>query len=165
MSYIEINGVDKFYDQKKVLDIPHLEIQRGEIVALLGKNGSGKSTLLKIISVLLYPTHGHCTIEGISSSDPRMKHTSKFVLESGKGYYDYLTAQENIDYFLSLNKVNMKKEENIQKLNSYVKNLYFEEHLDKKCQELSQGNRQKLPLIVLLMTNPDIICLTSQPMA
>lgn len=159
MTYIKISDLHKSFKDREVLNIKDLAINKGEIVALLGKNGSGKSTLLKIISGLLFPTSGKCEIDGVRSTDKRIRHISKFVLESGQGYYDYLTAIENINYFLSLNKIDMKIEENKRKLGFYADKLLFNDHLNKKVSELSQGNRQKLSIIVLLMTNPEIICL------
>ena len=80
---------------------------------------------------------------------------TKLVLESGGGYYDYLTAMENIKYFLSLNRVTY----NETKVNKLIEVLDLVEHKDKKVSVLSQGSRQKLSLIITLLTNPDIICL------
>lgn len=158
MEYIEIRNIKKDFNGKVVLDVDKLNIKRGEIVAIIGKNGSGKSTLLKIISGLLYQSSGVCKIDGLDNRDKGIKGISKFVLESGKGYYDYLTAKENISYFLSLNKINLDSK-NLEKLNSYIKYFDFEKNIDKKVRDLSQGNRQKLSLIITLMTNPKIICL------
>lgn len=159
MSYIEIQNVQKYYKKNKVLDVESLKINKNEIVAFLGKNGSGKSTLLKIISGVLYPSNGLCEIKGLKSTDKSVKDFSKFVLESGQGYYDYLTAWENIQYFLSLNNVNINDRNQKSKFELYVDKLLFREHLNKKVSGLSQGNRQKLSIIVMLMNDPEIICL------
>lgn len=158
MSYIEIKDLKKYFKSNLILDVDSLNIEKGEIVAIIGKNGSGKSTLLKIISGILFQTSGICSVCGLSNQDKRIKQISKFVLESGKGYYDYLTANENISYFLYLNKVKLDKS-NKELLNFYIQYFEFENNLDKKVSELSQGNRQKLSLIITLMTKPDIICL------
>ena len=55
---ITVEGLQKRYGQRLVLDIPHLELRRGERYALLGANGSGKSTLLRILAGVLPPDGG-----------------------------------------------------------------------------------------------------------
>ena len=69
---------------KIVIDIGHLEIKRGEIVAVLGKNGSGKSTLIKVISGLLYQDSGEVNVFSFDNKDKNIRNITKFVQESGK---------------------------------------------------------------------------------
>lgn len=153
--YIDFKNIEKSFDNEEILNINSLEIERGEIVSIIGKNGSGKSTLIKILCGLLYQDTGQCIIDGISNKDKKVRNLTKLVLESGGGYYDYLTAIENIKYFLSLNKVAYDE----TKVNQLIEVLDLVEHKDKKVSVLSQGSRQKLSLIITLLTNPDIICL------
>jgi len=54
----EIQNLIKAYGERKVLDVPELQIERGKIYSLLGPNGSGKTTLLEILSFLMRPTMG-----------------------------------------------------------------------------------------------------------
>lgn len=153
--YIDFKNIEKSFDNEEVLNINSLEIEKGEIISIIGKNGSGKSTLIKILCGLLYQDTGECIIDGISNKDRKVRNLTKLVLESGGGYYDYLTAMENIKYFLSLNRVTY----NETKVNELIEVLDLVEHKDKKVSVLSQGSRQKLSLIITLLTNPDIICL------
>ncbi len=119
MNYIEKKNLKKIFNENLVLDIQNLNIDKGEIVAIVGKNGSGKSTLLKIISGILFQNSGTCMIDGIDNRNKYIKQISKFVLESGKGYYDYLTSNENILYFLSLNRVKLDTD-NSKVLDFYI---------------------------------------------
>ena len=153
--YIQFNNIKKSFDGNTVLDVENLQIEKGEIVSIIGKNGSGKSTLIKILCGLLYQDQGECSVDNISNKNSKIREHTKLVLESGGGYYDYLTVTENIMYFLGLNKVNYVEDE----VRNLMSKLDFTEFKDKKVSELSQGNRQKLSLIVTLLTNPDIICL------
>ena len=153
--YIQFNNIKKSFDGNTVLDVENLQIEKGEIVSIIGKNGSGKSTLIKILCGLLYQDQGECRVDNISNKSSKIREHTKLVLESGGGYYDYLTSTENIMYFLGLNHVNYNENE----VNNLMNKLDFTEFKDKKVSELSQGNRQKLSLIVTLLTNPDIICL------
>src|SRR4030067_3738384 len=60
----ELRNVTKSYGEKTVLDNINLEVQEGEIIALLGPNGSGKTTILKILAFIETPTSGEVKFEG-----------------------------------------------------------------------------------------------------
>lgn len=141
----------------EVLNIPQLHIEKGEVVVFLRKDGSGKSTTIKIISGLLYQDEGDVNVFGITNTSKNIRKQCKLVLESGKGHYDYLTAKDNMKYFLGLNKINYDDIE--QERNYYIDMLNFGEHMNKKVSELSQGSRQKLSIIISLLTNPAVLCL------
>jgi len=70
---MELQGVSKFFGPVKALQNVDLEINTGEVLALLGDNGAGKSTLIKIISGLYAPTHGDIYFEGskVRMSSPK----------------------------------------------------------------------------------------------
>ncbi|MHC5250105.1 ABC transporter ATP-binding protein [Enterococcus sp. LJL120] len=154
---IDFIDVQKSFNKKIVLSIPQLQIYQQQAVGIIGKNGSGKSTLLKIASGLLYPNQGSVRILGNSSQHKRVKEKVRFVLESGQGYYDYLTARENMDYFLAINGFSLQKlKAEAKRLGDY---LDFSQHMDKKVSALSQGNRQKMSLIIALLQRAPILAL------
>ena len=129
--YIQFNNIKKSFDGNTVLDVENLQIEKGEIVSIIGKNGSGKSTLIKILCGLLYQDQGECRVDNISNKSSKIREHTKLVLESGGGYYDYLTATENIMYFLGLNHVTYNENE----VNNLMDKLDFTEFKDKKVSE------------------------------
>lgn len=154
---IEIKGVSKSFEKRVILDRVDLAIHKGEIVSFVGDNGAGKSTIIKMIAGLIYQDTGKIQVFGISNQDNKIRNICEFVFESGLGFYGYLTAYENIRYFLGLNKIKFK---NIKtELDELCEKFDFKQHLDKKVDALSQGNRQKMSLIVSLIVSPEVLML------
>lgn len=154
---IEIQEVSKSFKDNIVLDNINLKINKGEIISFIGENGSGKSTLIKMIAGLIYPDKGCIRINGIDNHNKRSTKNCEYVFESGQGFYGYLTAYENIRYFLGLNKVKFKSVKN--EYSFLCKQFNFYQYLNKKVDELSQGNRQKMALITSLLSQPEILIL------
>lgn len=154
---IEIQEVSKSFKNNLVLDNINLKINKGEIISFIGENGSGKSTLIKMIAGLIYQDKGAIRINGIDNHKKKAVKHCEYVFESGQGFYGYLTAYENIRYFLGLNKVKFASVTN--EYNFLCNQFNFEQYLNKKVDELSQGNRQKMALITALLSQPEILIL------
>ena len=100
---------------------------------------------------------GEVRVHGVSNRSKKIHSLVKFVLESGQGLYSYLTAMENLQYFLGLNGIalsHIKSEVDI-----LCDQLAFTPYKDTLVSELSQGNRQKLTLILALVQKPKVLCL------
>src|SRR5215213_8213962 len=78
-----------------------LAIEQGETFGFLGPNGAGKTTTLKLLMQLIYPTSGHAEILGRPVGDVDVKRRIGFLPESPY-FYDYLTAEELLQYFATL---------------------------------------------------------------
>jgi tungstate transport system ATP-binding protein len=66
---IELSGVKKFYGARCVLDLPSLQVEAGERVALIGPNGSGKSTLLRLLAGTIHVEAGTLLLTGLSKGE------------------------------------------------------------------------------------------------
>ena len=77
MARIEINHLSKVFGSLKALDSVELNLEKGQIVGLLGPNGSGKTTLIKLMNGLLTPSEGSISINGVSLT----------VVDSAKGSF------------------------------------------------------------------------------
>jgi ABC-2 type transport system ATP-binding protein len=105
MHAIEILGLEKTYSvgfwrkrPKCALHPLHLNVEEGEVFGFLGPNGAGKTTTLKMLMGLVFPTGGSARILGLDMNDPAVKAQIGFLPEQPY-FYDYLTAQELLDYY------------------------------------------------------------------
>lgn len=106
MNYVvEIDGLSKEYEtgflKKKrnlALDDLHLQVKGGQIFGFLGGNGAGKTTTIKILMGLIFPSSGTASVLGKNVADTAMHRRIGYCPESPY-FYDYLTANELMDYF------------------------------------------------------------------
>ena len=147
MTNITFSQVQKSFHKKLVLDIPDFQADSGEIFSIVGGNGAGKSTFIKLLAGIFLQDKGEVRVYDVSNRSKKIHSLVKFVLESGQGLYSYLTAMENLQYFLSLNGIalsHIKAEVDV-----LCDQLAFTPYKDTLVSELSQGNRQKLTLIYI----------------
>src|SRR5215813_1297835 len=83
------------------LDGLTLQVGQGEVFGFLGPNGAGKTTTLKLLMQLIYPTSGRAEILGRPVGDLEIKKRLGYLPEQPY-FYDYLTAQELLEYFAAL---------------------------------------------------------------
>jgi ABC-2 type transport system ATP-binding protein len=83
------------------LDALTLQVDRGEVFGFLGPNGAGKTTTLKLLVQLIYPSSGRAEILGRPAGDLDVKRRIGYLPEEPY-FYDYLTAEELLEYFAAL---------------------------------------------------------------
>lgn len=156
---LEVRDLYKSFGENDVLKGVNLQMEKGKIHVLLGNNGSGKSTIINCMLKLLKYDRGSITLDG--EEIEKLKNTVYFkkvsaLLESSVNVYDNLSGEENIRYFAGLNRINIKK---FDRHLDYIKEFKLENHLDKKVGDYSRGMKQKLSLIIALISNPDYLLL------
>lgn len=156
---IEVRDLYKSFGENDILKGVNLQMEKGKIHILLGNNGSGKSTIINCMLKLLKYDRGSITLDGEDIEELRNMIYFKKVsalLESSVNVYDNLSGEENIRYFAGLNRINIKK---FDKHLDYIKEFKLENHLDKKVGDYSRGMKQKLSLIIALISDPDYLLL------
>jgi len=122
-----------------------LDINRGEIVGIIGSNGAGKSTLLKILSRIVEPTAGSAIIKGRVAS----------LLEIGTGFHKELSGRENI--YLNGTILGMKRDEIKNKFDEIVEFSEIDKFIDTPVKRYSSGMYVRLAFAVAAHLEPEIL--------
>jgi lipopolysaccharide transport system ATP-binding protein len=121
------------------------DVERGEVVGIIGRNGAGKSTLLKILSRITEPTEGYADITGRIAS----------LLEVGTGFHPELTGRENI--FLNGSILGMRRAEIQSKFDEIVAFAEVEKFIDTAVKYYSSGMYTRLAFSVAAHLDPEIL--------
>ena len=123
----------------------NIEINKGEIIGVIGSNGAGKSTLLKIISKITVPSEGEVVLDGTVSS----------LLEVGTGFHPELSGRENI--FLNGSILGLRKRMIKEKFNEIVEFSGVEKFIDTPVKYYSSGMLVRLAFSVASCLHSDIL--------
>ncbi|MGQ9578087.1 MAG: ABC transporter ATP-binding protein [Candidatus Aminicenantales bacterium] len=155
---LEIRNLVHFYGQKKVLEIPRLEVYPDESVVIFGPNGAGKSTLLRIASLLEKPTSGRVFYHGVeacASNLLSLRRQAVLLLE--KPVFFRGRVKDNLIYGLKLRGV--KRRVCRQRLEEIIDLFRLGPLLDRHPEELSAGERQRVNLARGMVIKPRILFL------
>jgi len=155
---ITINQLKKKFGEKVAVDIEQYEINRGEMLGLVGNNGAGKTTLFRLILDLLKADNGKVSIDGIdvSTNEDWKKFTGAYIDD---GFLiDYLTPEE---YFYFIGKMyGMDKEQVDERLQTFQRFMNGEVTGQKKLiRNYSAGNKQKIGIISAMLHDPQLLIL------
>ena len=155
---LEIKGLKKSFKAKEVLKNLNLSINEGEIVCLLGNNGAGKTTLINCILRMIQADAGSILLDGrdiFTYINEEYFSKVNALLESSVNVYDYLTGWQNIEYFSGL----LKLDSGNEKIKTYISLFELEEAIHETVGTYSRGMRQKLALLIALMSSPKLLLL------
>jgi lipopolysaccharide transport system ATP-binding protein len=140
-----LRGANDDYQMLWALRDVNLEIQKGELVGIIGQNGAGKSTLLKILSRISLPTKGRVEIFGRVGS----------LLEVGTGFHPDLTGRENV--YLSGAILGMRRAEIERKFDQIVAFAEMEKFVETAVKFYSSGMYVRLAFSVAAHLEPEIV--------
>ncbi|MBK7850111.1 MAG: ABC transporter ATP-binding protein [Bacteroidetes bacterium] len=169
---IDTHNVVKIYNEKTIpvyaVNGVHIHIKRGEFTALVGPSGSGKTTVLNLIGGLDKPTRGYIEINGhnITKMSPgelinfRLRNIG-FVFQS-YNLIPVLTAKENIEFIMLLQKVSKKDREN--RVEELLTQIGLPDKGNVRPAELSGGQQQRIAVARALASKPQFV-LADEPTA
>ncbi len=151
MKAIQVKKLKKYFAKIKAVDGVSFEVEKGEIFGFLGPNGAGKTTAIRCMMDFLRPTAGEIEILGLNTQKDSVALKRKIgFLSSEPRLYDNWTGQDHIELIKAIRG-------NSKGAAELIKQLDFNPKM--KTRNLSSGNKQKLSLILALMSEPEILIL------
>lgn len=165
---IELKNVDYIYNEYReeksyALKNINLEINKHEIIGLIGQTGSGKSTLVQLLNGLLIPTNGDVFVDGVNTKEKKTRRDIRFKVGLVFQYPENQLFEETVAKDIAFGPKNMGlSDEEIQKR---VKNsmeavgLDYETIAEKSPFELSGGQQRRVALCGIISMNPKVLVL------
>lgn len=158
---LETHGLTKHYGTFVAVDNLDLIVRRGEVFGLLGPNGSGKTTTILMLLGLTEPTAGSVRVLGFDPARQPLSVKARvgYVPEQ-VGFYEGLTARENLIYIAKLN--GLRREEAYKRMDAALTQMGLSEVADRRVATFSRGMRQRLGVAEVLLKQPQLI-ITDEP--
>jgi ABC-type branched-subunit amino acid transport system ATPase component/predicted MFS family arabinose efflux permease len=155
---LQVHNLDTSYGPVQILFDVNLEVQRGEVLALLGTNGAGKSTLLRTISGLVIPDRGVVRMNGrtITLTDPEIRVAMGMIqVPGGEGIFPNQTVGENLEVWSWLIEDRSRRAERIEAALDTFPAL--QDRLKSRAGSLSGGQQQMLAVSKAIMLEPELL--------
>ncbi|MGP7816096.1 sulfate/molybdate ABC transporter ATP-binding protein [Niallia sp. 01092] len=158
---IIIENISKNYGSYEALQDINLQVNTGELVALLGPSGSGKTSLLRIIAGLEYQDSGSIIVHNQNFSDTHVKDRNVGFVFQHYALFRHMTIFENVAYGLKVKpkKYRKTKKEITAKVNELLELVKLNQYADRFPSQLSGGQRQRVALARALAVEPNILLL------
>ncbi|MEE4074143.1 polyamine ABC transporter ATP-binding protein [Pseudomonas viridiflava] len=158
---VKIDRVTKKFDETIAVDDVSLQINKGEIFALLGGSGSGKSTLLRMLAGFERPTEGRIYLDGVDITDmPPYERPINMMFQS-YALFPHMTVADNIAFGLKQDR--LAKSEIDARVAEMLKLVQMTQYAKRKPHQLSGGQRQRVALARSLAKKPKLLLL-DEPM-
>ncbi|MCO4743899.1 MAG: ABC transporter ATP-binding protein [Proteobacteria bacterium] len=155
---ISAQALGRSFGKRQVLQDVNLDVQAGELVALIGPNGGGKSTLLLLMAGLIAPTAGKLLVDGRDAEQLALETTGTVGLITARpGFYPLLSGAENLAFFGGL--YGLSAAEVTAKAAPLAEELGIGGSLDVAVGSYSSGMQQKLALVRALLMSPKVLLL------
>lgn len=153
---LESHGLTKQYNGFVAVDNLDLTVRQGEVFGLLGPNGAGKTTTILMLLGLTEPTAGTVRVLGFDPvRQPLMVKARVGYLPDQLGFYDWLTARENMAYTARLN--GLTRSEAQARIGAALAQMGLEDVADRRVATFSRGMRQRLGVADVLIKQPQLV--------
>ena len=154
---LQLKNINKRFGSKTVAQDINLNVEAGEILAVLGRSGCGKSTLLKTIVGLVHPDSGEVWLNGDNITDMPSEKRNISLMFQDYALLPHLTALDNVGFGLKMRRLPKAdiEEQSMQAL----RDIGLEHEAQRKPESLSGGEQQRLALARALITRPSLLLL------
>ena len=153
---LETKGLTKRYGNFIAVESLNLSVRKGEVFGLLGPNGAGKTTTILMLLGLTEPTKGQVRVLGFDPARQPLSVKARVgYMPDQVGFYDELTARENLIYIAKLNGI--PRNEIQRRVEEAIGRVHLTQVIDKRTGTFSRGMRQRLGLADVLIKNPQLI--------
>jgi nitrate/nitrite transport system ATP-binding protein len=160
MSYLTIENMEIAFNTPKgvfvaVKDI-NLEIEKGQIVSIIGHSGCGKSTIMNAVGGMLFPTKGKVVLNGKDIKGPG---PDRGIVFQNYSLLPWLTVYENIFQAVDAAVTTASKDEKHAIVEKYLKMVNLWEHHEKYPKQISGGMKQRVAIARAFAINPEVLLL------
>ena len=153
---IETRDLTKLYGTFKAVDSLNLQIRPGEVFGLLGPNGAGKTTTILMLLGLTDPSSGSVSVLGFDPTRQPLSVKARVgYMPDLVGFYDDLTARENLVYTAKLNGI--PRPEAARRIDAALAKVELSDRAEKCVATFSRGMRQRLGVADVLIKQPELI--------
>ena len=149
-----LKNVSKTFVGKKAVDNVSLTLDKPGVFGLLGTNGAGKTTTIRMLLGIIKKDSGEIKWNG---KTVERKNVNFGYLPEERGVYPKTKIFDQLMYFAELKE--MKKQEAVDSINRWAKELKVEEYLQMPAEKLSKGNQQKIQFMTAVIHNPELVVL------
>lgn len=158
MSVAVARGLSRRFGDKLAVDSLDLEVERGEVLALLGHNGAGKTTTVRLFNGVLTPTAGSVSVFGLSPFDAGSAVRARTgVLTESQSLEERLSARDNLRYYAALYGYPPERVEH--RVSEVLSELGLTAPADQRVVTFSRGMKQRLALARALLHEPELLFL------
>ena len=154
---LQLKNINKRFGSKTVAQDINLNVEAGEILAVLGRSGCGKSTLLKTIVGLVRPDSGEVWLNGDNITDMPSEKRNISLMFQDYALLPHLTALDNVGFGLKMRR--LPKAEIEEQSMQALHDIGLEHEAQRKPESLSGGEQQRLALARALITRPSLLLL------
>lgn len=154
---LQLKNINKHFGSKTVAQDINLNVEAGEILAVLGRSGCGKSTLLKTIVGLVHPDSGEVWLNGDNITDMPSEKRNISLMFQDYALLPHLTALDNVGFGLKMRR--LPKAEIEEQSMQALRDIGLEHEAQRKPESLSGGEQQRLALARALITRPSLLLL------
>ena len=168
MAFLEVENIKKSFGKNEILKGISFDLQKGEVLSIIGSSGSGKTTLLRCINFIEFAEEGIIKVNGETiynaQTDKKLKENQlrKKRLHFGLVFQDFnLFPQYNVLQNLTLAPLQLKmgtKDELEKQAMEIIKKVGLEDRITHYPSQLSGGQKQRVAIARALMLNPDVLC-------